>query len=681
MAQDNGSDDVPLRRVVLFTSGVGFFEHTGTVQDDARIELKFNVEDINDLLKSMVVQDLGGGRISTVSYGSRDPITRTLKTFAIDLTENPSLAELLNQVRGEKLEVEAPNAIQGTLIGVEKRIRKVKAGDDEETVEYHVLNLLTDEGLRSVSLENVSRVKLLNEKLDAELRQALAVLATGNATDKKTVALEFSGQGRRQVRVGYIQETPVWKTSYRLVLQEDEPPFLQGWAIVENTTETDWNDVSLTLVSGRPVSFRMDLYTPLYVDRPLVVPELFASLLPPTYAQDLASAEEQFRKMANLARDKQKADAKARRELAARGRFEGRANARPAPGAPAEKLYDDRVAELEEMDMLASVRSLAQAEDVGELFQYKIETPVTLGRQRSAMLPIVNAPVEGKKVSIYNAAVHAKHPLNGLRLTNSTDLHLMQGPITVFDAGAYAGDARIEDLPPKSTRLISYAMDLDTEVAPTSKAEPQRLVGVKIVKGTMYASYRYQRTQSYTVKNSGKKTKTVLIEYPFDPQWKLVEPKKPAERTRDLYRFAVEAEPGVPAELKIVEERTQSQTVYLTNADVGQIRIFLSAPVVGDKVKEALREVIRRRAEISQLARERGLLEQKIQVIAKEQDRIRQNMAQLDRTTDLYNRYVKKFGEQEDQIESLREQIDRLRDEEAEKQEALDEFLIGLNVE
>src|SRR6516164_578771 len=113
------------------------------------------------------------------------------------------------------------------------------------------------------------------------------------------------------------------------------------------------------------------------------------------------------------------------------------------------------------LNVQQGVESAAQASNVGELFRYQIATPVKLERGKSAMLPIVNESVKGEKVSIYNEQIQSKHPLNGLRLKNSTDLHLMQGPITVFDDSAYAGDAQIQDLPPGSERLISYALDLD----------------------------------------------------------------------------------------------------------------------------------------------------------------------------------------------------------------------------
>jgi exonuclease VII small subunit len=327
------------------------------------------------------------------------------------------------------------------------------------------------------------------------------------------------------------------------------------------------------------------------------------------------------------------------------------------------------------------VRSVATAGDVGEFFQYAIGTPVTLPRRQSAMLPIVTGEVKTEKLSIYNPRVHAKHPLNGLRLTNSTDLHLMQGPITVFDGGAYAGDAKIEDLPPKSERLVSYAMDLDTEVAPESKGAPQQLLSVRISKGTLFIEQKQTRTQEYTVKNSGRKAKKVLIEQPFDPTWTLVEPKEPAEKTRDLYRFAVAAKPGEPAKLAVVEERIDRQQVALTNLDDNMIVMYRSAKVVSDKVKAALAEVVKRRHEMAQVAAKRTQLEQQIQAIEQEQARIRQNMGQLDRAGDLYKRYVKKFSDQEDEIEKLRAGVKEQRDQEAQLRKALDEYLMGLEME
>ena len=677
--------DLPLKKVVLFNSGVGFYEHRGEVTGDATIDLRFKVDDVNDLLKSLVPQDLDGGKASTVTYGSRDPITKTLQTFSIDLTRNPTLAQLLDQVRGEKVEIVTSKTITGTILGVERRKRAVK----DEILEEDFINVLTNTGLTSVALSGVQSVKLTNEKLDAELRQALAVLALAHADDKKTVSLRFFGEGKRRVQVGYVQNAPIWKTSYRLVLG-DEAPLLQGWAIVENTTEEDWKEVNLSMVSGRPISFVMDLYQPLYVPRPTVEPELFASLRPQTYGQDMANKNREFAAKADALKEVDGLAMNRRANLAgapaaAAPYAKAAADMKPGRGYYAGDEQADRSGEGsafgQKRSSVGIVSSAASAGDVGEMFQYEIEAPVTLARQKSAMLPIVGEKVKGDKVSIYNPSVHAKHPLNGLRLTNSTKLHLMQGPITVFDDGAYAGDAQIENLAPGTERLISYAMDLDTEVAETAKQNPSQLVSVKIVRGVMHASNKMEREQTYTVKNSGKKTKQVLIEYPFNSSWKLVAPEKPAEKTGDRYRFQVAAEPGRPAELKIREEQNVSSQTVLTNMDANTILIYTRSQVVSDGVKKALEEVRVRQAKVADLRLQMQRLDQQVKIIEQEQARIRQNMNQLDRNSELYLRYVKKFTEQEDGIEKLRAEVKELEKKLDDETKSFNDFLANLSIE
>ncbi len=663
-------ENLPLRRVVLFSSGVGFFEHAGQVTGDATVEMKFKTADINDLLKSMVVQDLDGGQVSTVTYGSKDPVTKTLKSFSIDLTTNPTLAQLLQQVRGERVVVEAPNELSGVILGVETRRKKV--GDDE-FIDVAVLNLVTDQGLRSVALDAVSRIKLVNPQLDAELNKALAVLASAHATDKKTVVLNFLGKGTRRVRVGYIQAAPVWKTTYRLVLGDkpSDKPLLQGWAIVENTSEEDWSGVNLTLVSGRPISFTMDLYQPLYIQRPEVQLELYASLQPQTYGQDLARKEMAFARRAGG----------------------GRMLAAAAPVPPMEKskfgigvdsdagLVGSVVLDEQNVSWRQGVQPSAEAGNVGNLFRYAIAMPVTLPRQQSAMLPIVNADVKCEKLAIYNPAVQAKHPLYGLRFTNTTDLHLMQGPITVFDGGTYAGDAKIEDIAPGGERLLSYGLALDTEVVCQSKGRPEELLGVQLMKGTMLASRKFTRSQEYTIKNSGKKVETVLVEYPIDAAWTLVAPKKPTEKTGALYRFAVEAKPGEPATLTIDEERTERQQIALTNLDDNAIQFFMSAKVVSEKVKAALMEIVKRKHALQQVVVGRQQREQRIRQIAEDQNRVRLNMDRLDHNSDLYKSYVKKFTAQEEEVVKLNEQIAAMTDQETGLRKSLDEYMMGLDLQ
>ena len=288
----NPSDKIslPITRVALFTSGVSYYERSGEVDGNGTLDLSFRVADINDVLKSLMVQDMGGGRISPVGYDSYDPLSKTLKSYSLDLTNNPTFAQLLNQARGAKVEISwQGKVLKGSIVGVE---HQRQLSDKDVPVEVDMLNVLTAEGLRNLPLPQVQHVRFLNSTLQGDLQKALDVLASAHDTHKRTVRLHFQGQGKRQVRVAYVLDSPIWETSYRLAMGKEKDKdrlFLQGWGLVNNTTDEDWQGVQVTLVSGRPISFEMDLYSPLYVHHPMVKLDLFANLRPPVYGARMAA--------------------------------------------------------------------------------------------------------------------------------------------------------------------------------------------------------------------------------------------------------------------------------------------------------------------------------------------------------------------------------------------------------
>src|SRR5262249_19202075 len=331
-----------------------------------------------------------------VSYDSNAPIDRTLQSFAVNLTANPSYGQILNQARGERVEValqqgtaNQPGTLTGTILGVEKQHQAVA----KEAVEVEMLNLWCAEGMRAVKLNDVQRVRFLNPIMESEVRKALETLALSHDVQKKAVSLNFAGEGKRRVRVGYVIENPIWKTSYRLVLakDKDEKPFLQGWAVVENPTDEDWKDVRMALVSGRPISFQMNLYDPLYVARPLVEPERFASLRPVAYSggmdNDMLGAKpapsggpgrfgvptgEANGSGAGMAGEKQ-AQGRAPREEEAMDAMKRSVRATTAVHAPSEVA----------MRLGEGIASAANAAKLGDFFQYAIDRPVSLPRQKS----------------------------------------------------------------------------------------------------------------------------------------------------------------------------------------------------------------------------------------------------------------------------------------------------------
>jgi hypothetical protein len=734
----NGADpdrapglSLPLTQVILFNSGVGYFQREGAVDGAARVDLTFPVTDINDLLKSLVLPDLGDGKVSTVSYDSEEPVDRTLKSFALDLTNNPTLGQILNQARGEKVEVvlqqanaAQPGTLTGQIVGMETQ---AAPGPKDTTIDVDMLNMLCAEGVREVPLTQVQRLRFLNPSLDGEFRRALEVLAAAHNSQKRTVSVNFAGEGKRTVKVGYVVENPIWKTSYRLVLDKKGKPSLQGWAIVENTSDEDWKDVKMALISSRPISFQMDLYQPLFIPRPTVEPDLFASLRPPTYqgalngapgganlgglpglglggglgqqgaaqvGQNSGQVGQNFGQLGNSANffnryqqngvqidpttglpfnannDGNSANPKLSYDEMQQRRQQMRQNKDNAKKLGSALALDP-----------SGVASVANADEIGDYFQYSIEQKVTLPRQKSAMLPTVNQPVEGKRVSIYNEGVQAKFPLLGLRFKNTTGQDLTQGPVSVYEGGAYAGDGRIMDLQPNEERLLSYAIDQGVEIKAEGTVAPQKLISVKVVKGVMQVTHKLRETKCYFVKNRAPEDRDLIIEHPIRQDWKLVTPEKASEVSRDVYRFDLAVAAGQSAKQEVVEERSLLSAVTLASTDDNTIKVFLSGDVAGPKLKEALSKAMDLRGQLAAVQRDLAQLNTQLKAITDDQVRLRANLDKMPATSAAYKRYLDKFDQQETEIEKIQKGIDEKQEATKTQQAAYDDFLAGLNVE
>jgi hypothetical protein len=696
---------LPIKQVVLFNSGVGYFGRSGEVEGEARVDLSFPETDINDLLKSMTLQDFNNGHISAVSYDSHEPVNRTLSSFAINLNGEPTLANILAQARGEQVEVvmnttvtTQPGTIKGTVVGTE--IQKVPVGQSQ--LDCVVLNVSTAEGFRSLKMMDIQRVRFLNPLLETELKRALDTLALSHDSQKKSVSIQFSGEGKRKVKVGYVIEAPIWKTSYRLVLDADKKPYLQGWAIVENPTDEDWTGVKMGLVSGRPISFQMDLYNPLYVNRPVVEPELFASLRPQTYEGGYARQQNgqgnpfqptpftngkptdgrpEPKKKADAGKSQDKVMEKMQKEEAVLGLLN---DADPAKFSMQRSV---KAAEREELQQLvqqmdaSGIQSAATASKLGDSFQYGIKHPVTLARQKSAMLPIVSDDIEGTRVSIYNPAVQAKHPLLGFRFKNSTKATLPQGPVTVIDQSVYAGDSRIQDTSVGDERLLAYAIDLGTEVIPQTTPQTGTTVSVKATKGIVLTTRREREEKVYKISNKSDTDRTLVIEHPnrTNQQFKLVDTAKPTEETAALFRFDLKVPAKQSAEFKVIEERPVSESMALTNAADGTLRYFISLKEASPKLKEQLGEALKKKAAWDGVRRELAQVVADLARINGDQDRIRKNLRETPEKAEVYQKYLKKLDDQEKELDTLTERQKKLMADELTARKSYEEFLGGLS--
>ncbi len=681
--------DVPVKAVVLFSSGVGYFEHFGTVNGDGSTQLQFKTQQINDILKSLILQDMDGGKITTITYPSQDPIAKTLKSFQVDITSNPSLGDLLNQLRGAnvKITVDA-SPVAGTILGVEKKQRPIGDKDHPQLAEVAVINILTGGTIRAVKLDDVENIELEDAQLQAELHKALAALAQSRDQDKKPVAINFSGQGERHVRIGYVVEAPIWKTSYRLILSgagaaassqpsndaTTQPAMqdgkLQGWAIVENQTDNDWNNVQLSLVSGRPISFIQNLYQPLYMPRPVVQPQLYASLTPQTYEGGMMP--DRAKKVATF-------NLQSAAQVSGKGggsggqQLFGGANAPAAAATPAAETAD------EPMDATASVAALASASQLGELFEYTVGN-VSLPRQKSAMIPIITDNVEIERLSIYNPGVLPRNPLNGARLKNSTGHHLLQGPITVIDGNGYAGDARINDLPPGQERFISYGVDLQMLVDSIHAKEDNAVESAKIVKGTLLVQRKHVRSNDYVAENKSEKEKTLVIEHPREAGWTLLEPAKPLETTDSLYRFKGKVPAGEKSSLTVKEELIEGESLAILPGDLNALVVYQQEGHIPQPVRDALLKAIQYRQGLADFERQINEQNEKLKQITDQQARIRENMKTVDKSSQYYNRLLGKLNDQESQIEKSQSDRDDLMQKRDEQRKQLEDYLKDLTI-
>jgi hypothetical protein len=640
--------------------------------------LRFAQDGINDLLKSMVIFDEQQA-LRGVSFESNEPLSRQLASFGIDLSGNPSLPDLLGRLRGTRITVSGDDGpISGTILGSETREQAVD--DSEEPIAVPYINVLTDSGIRSVNLTTVGSVQLQDAGLNTELGKALAALAAHTTDRFKSVSISFAGQGSRTVRIAYVGEMPVWKTSYRLVLPSTEKPkdpsLLFGWAIVENSTDDDWSDVRLSLVASQPVSFEMNLSQAMHIERPEVPVPMVAGAAPRVYG-DSAAFDAQ-RELGAAA--KRRADAPT---AGGRGGFAAPAvTSAPAPRAMAmDGMIGSRPEDGNEgLSWKKAATAQAEGGSVGESFQYTLRNPVSIARQQSAMLPIISSDVQTRRISIFSPSDGIDHPMRGVELSNSSGQQLIPGPIAVFDGNAYAGDAQIAFMGAGDKRLLAYAVDLDVACAVTNESSTA-IVSVRIVDGFIEETQKVRSSVTYAFKNKdATRGRTLLVESPKSAGWDLIEPKKPASETSQVYRFELEIAADKTASLSVVQEITTRQRLAATGYDLPALLAHASSGKASAAVVDAMRKIAAMQSSIADVQRKMESDAAERQSIASDQERVRQNMGSIEKGTELYRRYLAKFDEQENRLAELEKSSVELKRQLQQLNEELKRYLSGLNI-
>ena len=679
-AAENGAGKLPLRDVVLFSSGVGYFGRRGQISggDDA-VEMRFRAENVNDILKSLVVLDpLGQAR--PVTYGIEGFVANRPRPADLVLDSAATLGAILRRFQGAQVRVQTgKETVEGRIVSVGvKRI----GSEPASTREVETLTIFSESGLRVVSLEDVADVQLVDANLNRRLRDSLEKLAGSVAAPAlddgtRAVTIRFSGKGAREVRVGYLQETPVWKTSYRLILDDKDKPFLQGWAIVENTGDEDWTNVNLSLVAGRPISFTQNLYQPLYVSRPEVAPQVLGVPRSQTYEETVEG------RISNL--ENRIAEAPLNAVLAqGSGEAFDRVQAReasPASPAPAMKSAATRRRDIGMSAGALAQKAAAQGEARGDLFEYSLSAPVTIPRAQAALVPILNGDIGGEKVSIFDADDAQNRAVRGFLLKNNTKLHLAGGPITVFDDGIYGGDAQVTNIAPGENRLLSYALDLDLAVSRDDIKQTQTLTSISARAGVLFITNALRREMNYTLKNKGEKPKVVVVQKRREDGWQLTQPAKADETTASEYRFRVPVGAGKTEKFALALTHPESQSIALLDADFDFLVAYARHAQVSPKLKSALQDLVVRRRKIIALAGKRAGNDAEIKAITAEQDRIRRNMTTIGNNSPLYATYLKKLTDQEARIEVLQTENARLQSDENAARTEMAQFVDTITAE
>lgn len=637
---------MPIREIVLYRSGVGFFERRGEVSGDATVSLRFNTEDVNDILKSLLVQDMGGGSIGTVSYTARESLENRLAGLEIDVLKVGSSADLLRQLRGAEITIVSMGSnLTGTILAIENRMSVIETeGAVGHFAEPHV-TLVTGSGIRTVAISAISSFRLTDERLNDELNRALAAISSSRSENTKVIDLSLNGPdgSGREVRASYVHASPVWKTSYRMVIPDDGgEPYLQGWAIVENTSDADWDGVQLSLASGQPVSFVMDLYEPLRVSRPEVPVPFVAGLAMRVYEGGRAVAD----------------------SLSSAPAERARRSGTGGGGASSEAEMADMASEPQSPAFFGAMvqeqrfQNGASGTEVGEQFFYRVDAPVTIPRRTSAMLPIISTDLSGERVSIFTPG-EGRNPMRGLRFENDSGMPLLPGPISVYDAEAYAGDAQIAHTPGGAERLLAYALDSQMEIDSEQEYLNEIMSFALSASGMVERRMRQTSTTTYTLKNIDKqRSRTVLIEHPrMGGDWEYTSGVKPVERTDQYDRFEISVDAGEEAELVLRVQRIDRSVTALTGANLTDLLAYAAQGKASEEVIAAVRKAGEFQSRINMFEQRINALRRDVQSIETDQGRIRSNMGSIDRNSDLYRRYMTSLNEQEDRLESLRDQI------------------------
>jgi hypothetical protein len=740
---------LPIKRVVLYKNGVGYFEHTARVHGTQELSIDFTTAQLNDVLKSLTAVDLGDGRVSSVRYNSIAPLDERLKTLRLPFGEQVTQTEYLSALRGARVEVHSGSATAaGRLLSVERIQRRSKESVEEVTA----FSIVTDAGeMKNFELGANTSVRIAERELTDEVGRYLSLIGSSRARDVRRMSFTATGSGDRDIFVSYISEVPIWKSTYRILFPEKpgEKPLLQGWAIVDNTIGEDWKDVQLSLVAGAPQSFIQDISQPYYARRPVVpLPESFM-LTPQSHEATVSNGPLQAGSgggigtgsasgggtgLSGLVKDPSGAGVSGahvtvRNEETGvaqvattdrQGRYSfsdiqpgnsalfvnapgfqrfnlsniyigiGRTNQIDATlnlGSASETVEVQGQAQTiqTESSLIGTAEkqgSEAEGKSAGDFFEYKINQKITIGKNQSALVPILQAHIEAEKVTLWN---ENSAPLRALWIKNTSGQVLDSGSFNILESDTFAGEGVLETIHPDERRLLSYAGDAAVHVKYSEDSTEKPYSRVRIAKGVMQLTKEQRSVKKYAIRNADKDARIVVVEYPVEEGWELTPAApRPEESSESFHRFRVPVDAGKTAELAVEAVHPEETNYALTNLDDDEVALLVQQKRMTPAMQQAFDQILKQKEKIDGLSTQISDRKRESDQITLDQNRIRENMKALKGTSEekaLLQRYVGQLDAQESRLAALHQQSSDLNTQQNQARAELDRMIMDVNVD
>lgn len=608
-----------IEAVTLSSGGLAEVRRSVMLDDAAALGFDVPLDQIDDILKSLLVYDPAGG-VAAITLDGPTPVEETFRGLPFTPEDLTTLPRLLGTLQGVPVKVSSGGrTIEGMVLGVDTTSAVETEGEEPAPL----LSVITEAGqLLTIRLRADTELDILDEAVRDSLRQAALVSGQGRVAGMRNITVGLEGTGPREVQLDYVVPAPVWKTAYRLILDAEGVARLQAWAVIENASGDDWSDVEVTLSSGAPVTLSQRLYQRYWHERPEV--PVFAQSTDPvdTDIYREKAAEQNF----GLS-GAQVSDAVS---------YMAETMAVPAPVAMAPS---------------APVAVATAAEGVAAA-TYVLPMPIDLPAGQTMSVPYIDAELKAEQISLFQPERGEVHPIATLRLENTTGTSLPPGIVTVYapNEEGYAGDAQLANVPDGETRMISFAADRKVEVA-TEYGGEETVYRATLADGVLRVTGVTRSDTTYSISGAADAPRTVVIEQPRQSGWTLS--SEALETTTPThYRLQAKLEAGGTAKVVATMERTDLQTIALVDTDADTL-LYWVGQLDDPATSEALTRLAESRQEISRAEIALADLEQELYALVDGQARIRDNLAAVPPDSSLAKRYLATLEDQENSIADL----------------------------